>query len=697
MTGIMGGAAGSAGITYIIEAIDKYSKEFKKVDKGIKQQQTSFQKLGNTLHEHKILAIAAAGAITAFGIESVKSALKSEVAFQQFNLALGDSAEIMLKDMKDASHGMISDFNLVTGANKALALGISKTDIPKLLEAATARAKVFGRTTTEAFEDLTIGIGRQSRMILDNLGIILDLKKVYAEYAVTLGKTADELTNFEQKAAITNAIIEDSEGLIQAQAFLMDTHAEKIAKLVTGWDNLKDAVGIALLAMLDYADGTYANEQAIRDNIDVLVGVPGTYDEVSEAILASFNAQKKLTEEYKASTAEVDRLIDSLLNLKDITFVGERQKKLDIAQQKETIRVLELRKKTEEALIPSKKEFISLMDTETDLQKEMVNKQRTIDDLTLKYLAAEEDERGKINDEISKERDLMSIMRIQRKREKEDIEKLDKERKDQFKHNEEMSNKTLDNTKDELKAEKDKLSTLRLEQDKYANDRAIKAAENELELEKRSESEQGLEQFRAISHGDFLTDNSETLTALDNELTKQNDIKIKNDEIKESHDLMMEAFGKNQLSKEEALQKELDITDDVIAKIDKLIARYDTAIERRRELGTAIPEELTKEEQEKIEAKRMLTYPLAMFSPSKLQSIFKREDPSKIFTGKLPQSRKVFDAIITKKGEVIETDPEDTIIATKTPGSLGGKGGVTININNLNGFNARDIANKLQK
>jgi len=34
--------------------------------------------------------------------------------------------------------------------------------------------------------------------------------------------------------------------------------------------------------------------------------------------------------------------------------------------------------------------------------------------------------------------------------------------------------------------------------------------------------------------------------------------------------------------------------------------------------------------------------------------------------------REVGDAVITNKGEVIKTDPQDTIIATKTPGQTGG-------------------------
>jgi len=59
-------------------------------------------------------------------------------------------------------------------------------------------------------------------------------------------------------------------------------------------------------------------------------------------------------------------------------------------------------------------------------------------------------------------------------------------------------------------------------------------------------------------------------------------------------------------------------------------------------------------------------------------------------------SRKVNDAVISPSGKVISTSPQDYLIATKTPGSLGGGGGgnnITVNINgNASGDDADKIA-----
>ena len=55
--------------------------------------------------------------------------------------------------------------------------------------------------------------------------------------------------------------------------------------------------------------------------------------------------------------------------------------------------------------------------------------------------------------------------------------------------------------------------------------------------------------------------------------------------------------------------------------------------------------------------------------------------------------KSVGDAIIRPNGDIIKTHPQDTLIATKNPG---GMGGVVVNIENVNGLDADVIAEALQ-
>ena len=62
-----------------------------------------------------------------------------------------------------------------------------------------------------------------------------------------------------------------------------------------------------------------------------------------------------------------------------------------------------------------------------------------------------------------------------------------------------------------------------------------------------------------------------------------------------------------------------------------------------------------------------------------------------IFGGR---NRSVNDAIISPNGDIISTHPDDYLIATKNPGSLGGGSGVVINIQGGN-FLSENVAMEL--
>lgn len=316
LQGLLGGAVGGASVNIVIRAIDNYSKEFKKLDTDVQKQMTSFQKLGLFLSKSGIGYAILAGAAIGFGISAVSSALKSERAVQQFNLALGDAANKMRIDLRRAARGMVSDFELINAANRGLALGIKQNDLIPLMEVAVARSKIFGSTVTDAFNDITIGIGRQSRMILDNLGIIVDLDKTYQIYAETIGKTASQLTDMEKKQALVNAVIAESEVLVKAQAFILETHADKLQRLNAQWQNLKNNVGLAILEFYDVVTAAELTDDTL---FDMAVNIT------------------KLSGEVKMAEDNLRGLEESLSSMGKVTLKGELENLTKIADKENQI------------------------------------------------------------------------------------------------------------------------------------------------------------------------------------------------------------------------------------------------------------------------------------------------------------------------------------------------------------------------
>jgi hypothetical protein len=163
---------------------------------------------------------------TALAIGGISSAIGDAVAaagqlerlnnsFQQLAENAGQSGDAMLNALRSASSGMITDANLIQSANKAMLLGVADTaeEMTGLLEVARVRGQAMGLSVTDAFNDIVTGLGRESALILDNLGITLDLDRTYKAYADTLGKTVEQLDAVERKQALVNAVMEASQGL----------------------------------------------------------------------------------------------------------------------------------------------------------------------------------------------------------------------------------------------------------------------------------------------------------------------------------------------------------------------------------------------------------------------------------------------------------------------------------------------------
>ncbi|MEE9547420.1 MAG: hypothetical protein V3V65_07975 [Hyphomicrobium sp.] len=124
--------------------------------------------------------------------------------------AAGDSIDTYVPKLKNLANNQIATSDIILASNRALALGISKDDIPGLLEAATKASVALGISATAAFNDITTGVGRASPLILDNLGIVVDAVKVYKDFADAIGTSVDELTKQQKTAALSAAVMKNA-------------------------------------------------------------------------------------------------------------------------------------------------------------------------------------------------------------------------------------------------------------------------------------------------------------------------------------------------------------------------------------------------------------------------------------------------------------------------------------------------------
>ena len=81
------------------------------------------------------------------------------------------NAETLLFGLRKATHGTVSDFDLMQKALKAQNLGVPVQEFAKLLEFAATRAQQTGDSVDYLVNSIVDGLGRKSILKLDNLGV----------------------------------------------------------------------------------------------------------------------------------------------------------------------------------------------------------------------------------------------------------------------------------------------------------------------------------------------------------------------------------------------------------------------------------------------------------------------------------------------------------------------------------------------
>lgn len=169
------------------------------------------------------------------------------VAFERLPAA----TKLML-DLKDATSGTVSELDLMKRSVMAANFGISLKALPELLEFASIRAKQTGQSVDYLVDSIVTGIGRKSKLILDNLGIS----------AVALGEA---MGGVSMEAATVGEVAEAvgriaSENL-KEMGEMSENASTKMERLGATWVNLKVAMG-------DAANGT----GVLGTSIDILTG-----------------------------------------------------------------------------------------------------------------------------------------------------------------------------------------------------------------------------------------------------------------------------------------------------------------------------------------------------------------------------------------------------------------------------------------
>ena len=235
------------------QGFGKGSAAYNKAIKGMEENTDRAAKgIGAGL---KKIAQFAAGNLLAGGIqglaqqtiEMVKAAGQIPGVAGAFE-GLGGSIE----RMREASLGMVTDIELMKTFNSAAQL-VSTDFAQKLPDAMSMLSKVSAATGEDMgfmLDSLVKGVGRLSPMILDNLGIQVNLTEANEAYAASIGKSAKDLTKAEQQTAVMNMTMEKLAINTASMPSIAGTAGQQMASFGVQVQNLRNDIGVALLPVM---------------------------------------------------------------------------------------------------------------------------------------------------------------------------------------------------------------------------------------------------------------------------------------------------------------------------------------------------------------------------------------------------------------------------------------------------------------
>ncbi|MBT7928895.1 hypothetical protein HN682_03145, partial [Candidatus Peregrinibacteria bacterium] len=253
-----------------------------------------------------------------------------ERSFLNLGKELGFSSK-SLERLQDATDNTVDRFGLLEQANNALLLGVVKNDkeMAQLFDTAQRLAKAVGKDAKFGIESLVTGLGRQSRLMLDNLGIIVKSEEAYKSYAIEIGKTVNTLTAQEKKTAFLKAGLESARVKVEALGAETLDASDTFKQLSVDSKGLGESIGLFFTPALVWVSEQLSS--LAREWTDVFLII-------SENVPTDFAGVAKGSDELSRMSAEIVALEATMKKLHPNTrLYHSLQKRINQIMRDQTV------------------------------------------------------------------------------------------------------------------------------------------------------------------------------------------------------------------------------------------------------------------------------------------------------------------------------------------------------------------------
>ncbi|MBE6744739.1 MAG: hypothetical protein E7569_11045 [Ruminococcaceae bacterium] len=244
----------------------------------------------------------AAAAGIAFGVAAVvnfgKASVSAATELSNAMMGLQSIMEGQGRSFKAAqafiqqytADGLIPATNAITAYKNLASRGYTDPQIQDTLQALKDSA-AFGRQASyslgDAVTSATEGLKNENSVLVDNAGVTKNVAKMWEDYAKSIGVSTQNLTKQQKIQAEYNGIMEETRFQVGDAAKLAGTYSGQVQQLGFNFNNLKVAVGNALIPI---ASAVLPGLNAI---ITALTRVANLFAQVTTAIFGRQASQQQ--------------------------------------------------------------------------------------------------------------------------------------------------------------------------------------------------------------------------------------------------------------------------------------------------------------------------------------------------------------------------------------------------------------------
>jgi hypothetical protein len=272
------------------QALDETKASQEKLDastrKGYRAMQGSAQATSNSTKAFSkqagvvggLVPVYATFAANVFAVTAAFGVLKRAAALERLETSLerlgalsGRNLGALARDLRSVADEAISAEQALRAVSVGTSAGFSSSQILQLTEVAKGASLALGRDMGDAIDRLIRGTAKLEPEILDELGIIVRLDQAASDYATTINKTANELSQFEKIQAFVNATI--TQGLNKYQKIAAAVDPSPYDKLAASFADLtKEVVNFANAFLGPIVDFFATNKFALAGALTAFAG-----------------------------------------------------------------------------------------------------------------------------------------------------------------------------------------------------------------------------------------------------------------------------------------------------------------------------------------------------------------------------------------------------------------------------------------